>query len=114
MTREREMTNIRKLLAANIKKFRLESGLTQSKLAERVETATHYIAMIEGCKNFPSPEMIERIAAGLDKDSADLFTIDTIKHEWKETILSDIEKLINKHLEDVRKKPAKKSGFKKP
>ena len=96
------MTNLRKLLARNIKNFRTELGLTQSKLAERVETATHYIAMIEGCKNFPSPEMIERIAAGLGKDSVDLFMLEPEKQEWKKAILLDIEQLINKHIRDLK------------
>jgi transcriptional regulator with XRE-family HTH domain len=89
------MTNIRKLLATNIKAFRKALGLSQSRLAERVDTATHYITMIEGGKNFPSPEMIERIAAALGKDSTDLFTIAPIQRDWQELILADIEKLIS-------------------
>jgi transcriptional regulator with XRE-family HTH domain len=88
------MTNIRELLAANIRNSRREMGLTQAKLAEKADTATHYIAMIEGGKNFPSPEMIEKIAACLDKDSADLFSIKPIKHDWKKEILSEINQLI--------------------
>jgi transcriptional regulator with XRE-family HTH domain len=88
------MTDIRKLLAANIRNFRRELGLTQAKLAEKADTATHYIAMIEGGKNFPSPEMIEKIAACLGKDSADLFSITPIKHNWKKEILTEIDLLI--------------------
>jgi len=97
------MTNIRELLAANIKTFRKELGLTQSKLAEQVSTATHYIAMIEGGKSFPSPEMIERIATVLGKDTVDLFSLTPIQHDWREKILSDIEILINKRLADHKK-----------
>jgi transcriptional regulator with XRE-family HTH domain len=88
------MTDIRKLLAANIRNFRRESGLTQAKLAEKADTATHYIAMIEGGKNFPSPEMIEKIASCLGKDSADLFSITPIQHNWKKEILTEIDQLI--------------------
>jgi len=88
------MTNIRKLLASNIRNFRRELGLTQEKLAEKADTATHYIAMIEGGKNFPSPEMIEKIAACLGKDSADLFSITPIKQNWKKEILIEIDHLI--------------------
>jgi len=97
------MTDIRKLLAKNIKKSRSELGLSQSKLAERAETATHYIAMIEGCKNFPSPEMLERIAAGLGKDIIDLFAIEPVQDEWKETILIDIGNLIDSKLNELKK-----------
>jgi transcriptional regulator with XRE-family HTH domain len=98
------MTNIRKLLAANIKTCRNEAGLTQSKLAELADTATHYIAMIEGGKNFPSPEMIERIAFALGKDSADLFALEPIQNDWKEMILSDIDKLISRRLDELKSK----------
>ena len=98
------MTNIRRLLATNIKIYRNELGITQSKLAEKANTATHYIAMIEGCKNFPSPEMIERIAAALEKDSADLFAINPIQQDWKETILADIEQMIHHRLEALKHK----------
>jgi hypothetical protein len=70
-----------------------------------VDTATHYIAMIEGCKNFPSPEMIERIAAALGKDSADLFAITPIQRDWQAVILADIEKLIADRLVALKTGP---------
>jgi len=95
-------------LAANIKSFRKELGLTQSKLAERANTATRYIAMIEGCKNFPSPEMMARLASALEKDTLDLFAMPTLhkeQSEWKEVILADIEKLITSRLNELRKAP---------
>jgi transcriptional regulator with XRE-family HTH domain len=98
------MTSIRKLLAANIKSFRNELGLPQAKLAEQVDTATHYIAMIEGCKNFPSPEMIERIAAALGKDSVDLFAITPIQRNWREDVLADIGNLITERLFSLKNK----------
>ena len=97
------MTNIRKLLARNIKTFRKELGLTQSNLAEKAETATHYIAMIEGCKNFPSPEMLERIARALDKDSTDLFAIKPVQYDWKEQLLTDVKNYINFRLDEIKK-----------
>jgi len=102
------MTDIRKLLATNIKSFRKELGLTQSKLAERANTATRYIAMIEGCKNFPSPEMMARLAKALEKDTIDLFAMPPLhkeQSEWKEALLTDIEKLITSRLGELRKAP---------
>jgi transcriptional regulator with XRE-family HTH domain len=97
------MTDIRKVLAANIKVYRKAKALTQAQLAEQAGTATHYIAMIEGCKNFPSPDMIERIAAVLGKDTVDLFSLHPIQHEWKKVILSDIELLVNKKRNEINK-----------
>ena len=108
------MTDIRKVLAANIKAFRKEKGLTQAKLAEIAGTATHYIAMIEACKNFPSPDMIERIAGAFGKDALDLFSLTPIQHDWKALILSDIGALVDQRLDEMKKgKGAGKSGGKK-
>lgn len=98
------MTDIRKLLAANIKAFRTELGLTQARLAERVETATHYIAMIEGCRKFPSADMLERIATALERDTPELFAITPLQDDWKEEILSEIGEFITNKLEGYRHK----------
>ena len=102
------MTDIRKVLAANIRAFRKETGLTQAKLAEQAGTATHYIAMIEGCKNFPSPDMIERIAEAFGKDTLDLFSLTPIQHNWKELILSDIGTLVDQRLAAIKTSEGKK------
>ena len=104
------MTDIRKVLAANIKAFRKEQGLTQAQLAEQAGTATHYIAMIEGCKNFPSPDMIERIAAVFSKDTVELFSLTPIQHDWKETILSDIGTLVDQKLNEIKNNQRKKKN----
>ena len=68
------MTNIREVLAKNIKAYRSALGLTQANLAEKVNTSTHYIGMIENKKKFPTPEMLERIAAALEIDAPALFS----------------------------------------
>jgi len=102
------MTAIRRVLAANIKAFRKETVLTQASLAEQAGTATHYIAMIEACKNFPSPDMIERIAAAFEKDTLDLFSLTPIQHDWKELILSDIGALVDQRLITIKKMESSK------
>jgi transcriptional regulator with XRE-family HTH domain len=48
--------------------------ITQAQLAERVDTSTNYIALIESKKKFPTPEMLERIAAALEIDAPALFS----------------------------------------
>jgi len=89
------MTNLRKLLAENIKKRRKSIEISQTVLAERVGTSTHYIGQIEQCKKFPSSEMLERIAEALEMDSPDLFSrgafsIEAIKRFYEE-IKSDFD-----------------------
>ena len=72
------MTSLRTLLAENIKKYRKIQNISQEKLAEKANTATSYIAMIEKCKKFPSPEMLERIAQALNVDTPELFTTNPV------------------------------------
>ncbi|MDR2734092.1 MAG: helix-turn-helix domain-containing protein [Spirochaetota bacterium] len=104
------MTNLRELLAANIKTFRKESGLTQSKLAEKVGATTRYIAKIEGGENYPSPEMIERIAFALNKDALDMFNIFSPQEDWKERVLSKLENVLQQELCALKNKPHRPKG----
>jgi transcriptional regulator with XRE-family HTH domain len=67
------MTSLRALLAQNIKQRRRILNITQANLAEKVGTSTHYIGQIELQNKFPTPEMLERIAAALEIDSPQLF-----------------------------------------
>jgi transcriptional regulator with XRE-family HTH domain len=73
------MTDIRKLLASNMKTYRKLQGISQAKLAEKINTATNYIAMIEVGKKFPSAAMLERIATALNVDTPELFTAKAVK-----------------------------------
>jgi transcriptional regulator with XRE-family HTH domain len=68
------MTQLRQVLASNIKKYRALWGLSQMKLAEKVDTAPNYIAMIETGRKFPSDRLLERIAQALNVRAVDLFT----------------------------------------
>jgi transcriptional regulator with XRE-family HTH domain len=86
------MTDLRQLLAHNMKERRRELKLTQCRLAERANTSTYYIGMIEARKKYPSPQMMQRIAAGLEIDTPQLFSvtssfpINTIKKYHKEVL----------------------------
>ena len=101
------MTNIRNVLAKNMKTYRQVIGLSQAKLAERAGTSTHYIGMIETKKSFPSPEMLQRIAAALGIDTVDLFSTEkdlpkAIK-TCRETALKDIKRLVGRFIDDKLK-----------
>jgi transcriptional regulator with XRE-family HTH domain len=89
------MTDLRVLLAYNIKKRRKALGISQEKLAEKVSTSTHYIGQIEQKNKFPSPEMMERIAAALEIDTPQLFSMASFTDEaikrFKEGVTSDLE-----------------------
>lgn len=99
------MTNLRNVLAVNMKKKRHSLGFSQAKLAEIIDTAPTYIAMIELEKKFPSVEMIERIAEALQVDTIELFSVkplpqDSLKKLHK-SVLLDIEKVITKKLREL-------------
>lgn len=68
------MTRLRQVLASNIKKYRALRGFSQMKLAEKVDTATNYIALIETGKKFPSDRILEKIAYALNIETIDLFS----------------------------------------
>ena len=67
------MTNIRELLASNLKSFRAARGWSQAKLAEKTGTSTQYIGMIETKIKFPSSDMLQKLALALSIDPAELF-----------------------------------------
>jgi transcriptional regulator with XRE-family HTH domain len=96
------MTNLKQLVASNIKTYRNTLGLSQSKLADKVDTATNYIASIEAGRRFPSAEMLERIAIALCIDSPELFSMKPLQNETIEKlhkdILLNIEKTISNQL----------------
>jgi transcriptional regulator with XRE-family HTH domain len=102
------MTSLRHILALNIKERRHFLGLSQVKLAERVNTAPTYIAMIELEKRSPSFEMLERIAIALEVDPPDLFSkkaypVDLIR-DFHESVLKDFEKVLNTHIGKFKRK----------
>jgi len=72
------MTDIKELLAQNIKNFRKIRGFTQETLAEKAGTSTTHIGMIETSKKYPSPQMLARIAGALGIDTPELFTTQTV------------------------------------
>jgi transcriptional regulator with XRE-family HTH domain len=82
-----------------MKERRRVLGLSQAKLAEKVVTSAHYIGQIEVANKFPTPEMLERIAAALEIDSPQLFSMtsfpaETVKR-FQEDVLSDLEKAVS-------------------
>lgn len=93
------MTSLKKLLAFNMKEQRRILGISQAALAERINTSTHYIAMIELERKTPSLVMIERIAAALETDPPELFSMRKVPsaslRKLQKAIMEDIEKAIS-------------------
>ena len=92
-------TGIRAVLAANIKENRRKLGMTQEELAEKADVSTHYIAMIETCKKYPKPAMLELIAKTLEVEPYKLFSVVTDPNEPLERlhqkIITDVKQIVN-------------------
>jgi len=112
------MMNIRQVLAENLKLYRHALGWSQATLAEKVDSNTSYIGMIEICKKFPSPKMIEKLAAALGIDSTLLFYKRVVPSETMNSLkmvaLAEIEDLIGRfigvQIENLAKENARKAS----
>jgi transcriptional regulator with XRE-family HTH domain len=69
------MANIKEILAQNLKKNRRRLGITQPELAEKAGLSTHYLGMIEVARNFPTADVLDRLAAALGIKSNELFSV---------------------------------------
>jgi len=98
------MTDLRSVLASNMKLYRKSLGLTQAKLAEMADIADNYVAQIETGRRFPSIGMLELIASILQKDTLDLFSVKHIelarKKDLKTKIMTDIEQILTIRLNE--------------
>jgi transcriptional regulator with XRE-family HTH domain len=96
------MTDLKKVLAFNMKQHRKRLGLSQAKLAELVEVSDNHIALIETSRRFPSITMLEMLAKALEIDVLELFSIKSIemsaKKDLKDIILADIDHILTLRL----------------
>ena len=84
------MINLREILATNLKENRRKCGISQAKLAEQAGISTQYIAMIELSRQFPTPEVLERMAAALDIEAYELFAVPPSPENAMERLHKDI------------------------
>jgi transcriptional regulator with XRE-family HTH domain len=88
------MVNIREVLANNIKEYRRKNGFSQDKLAESSGISSQYLATVETCRKFPTPEVLERLAEALGIETHELFTL-------APTPQNELEKLRQNIIEEV-------------
>lgn len=99
------MTDLRQVLAANMKYYRGLKKLSQAELAAKIGTAPNYISQIEAHKQFPSVQMLEKIAAALEIDTLELFsgrTSHSLELEAiKVSMLKDIEQIVQTYIQKI-------------
>jgi len=84
------MANIREVLANNIKEYRRKCGFSQDKLAELASISSQYLATVETCRKFPTPEVLDRIAEALEIETYELFSHSSTPQKELEKLRQDI------------------------
>jgi len=82
------------LLGMNIKRFRVNSGLSQEELSEKASISVPFLGAIERGEKWPSPSNLAGIAQGLEVNPYDL-----LKPE--ESASQDIKKITSKMIKDI-------------
>jgi transcriptional regulator with XRE-family HTH domain len=103
-----KMYNVREILAQNLKENRRKLGITQPMLAERAGLSTHYLAMIEIARKFPSADVLDRLAEALNITPNELFTIsispEKAMKQMQQAILDDLNRAIEHALDKAIEK----------
>ena len=95
------MKGIKEVLAQNLKLNRLKLGLTQDKLAEKAGISTHYLAMVELARKFPSAGMLERLATALEIEPHELFYMPGIAEKALENLQKSVLASIDQKLSQL-------------
>jgi transcriptional regulator with XRE-family HTH domain len=96
-----QMTNLREIFAHNLKQKRQNSGFSQAKLAEMLNVSTHHIATIETARNYPTLDLVERMANALDIEIYELFINPLSSHEEMERLYQSVAKNIEQVVADA-------------
>lgn len=68
-----ESKNLKQKFADNLKRIRKSRKMTQEQLAENVGVDFRYISLLENAKNFPSCDLIEKIANAMNVNVSEFF-----------------------------------------
>jgi len=102
------MLNIREILAQNLKENRKKLGITQPELAEKAGLSTHYLAMIEIARKFPTADVLERLARALKINSNELFSVSVSPERAMEKLQLEILNNLNLAIESALDKAIEK------
>ena len=99
------MKNLREIFAHNLKEKRRNCGFSQTKLAEMVNVSVHHIATIETARNYPTLDLVERMANALNIEIYELFINPLSPPEEMErlyqTVAKNIEQLVSQAIENA-------------
>ena len=104
------MASIREVLASNLKEYRRKYGFSQDKLAELACISSQYLATVETCRKFPTPEVLDRLADALGIETYELFTVTPTPQSELQRLRNDI---ISEVVEAVKQSFAEESKYMK-
>lgn len=91
-----ENKNLKQNFADNLKRIRKSRKLTQEQLAENVGVDFRYISLLENGKNFPSSDLIEKLAESMNVNVSDFFIFeDKATREEIESSLKNLLPILN-------------------
>ena len=92
--------DVKALLGKRIKEFRVDKGLTQAQLAEKIGIDDKHLSNIERGKNMPNPNILESIAEIFGVEIKDLFEFKHLKNsdEVKKELIDIINNLESREL----------------
>jgi len=91
-------------LAHNLKNKRRICGFSQERLAEMVGVSTHHIATIETARNYPTLDLVERMANALNIEIYELFINPLSPHEELEHLYKEVAKNIEQVVSEAVEK----------
>jgi len=93
------MEDLRDILSANLRENRRRLGISQPQLAEMADLSTHYVAMIETSRKFPTPEVLTRLAKALGILPHELFAVpaspETALERLHKEVVIDIKQIVS-------------------
>jgi len=108
------MNNIREVFSNNLKRHRIARGFSQAKLAEKIESSSHYVGMLETKKKFPSSEMIHKLSVALSIDPTDLFfkeiSPETVIRNSQKAAFEDVGEAMSQFLSEYVSQKVRKLG----
>ena len=100
-----KIANIREILAQNLKENRRKLGITQPTLAERAGLSTHYLAMIELSRKFPTSDVLDRLAIALEINPNELFSVsvspERAMEQLQRMILENLDQTIEHSIDNA-------------
>jgi transcriptional regulator with XRE-family HTH domain len=98
------MTHFQELFIKNLRFFRKQRGISQLAFSEKISVSPNYLNAVENGKNFPSPELVQRISDALDILPFRLFLEDPepeLKSHEKETFVQELTALRRKLIQEI-------------